>query len=207
MIHPVCDPGLWEWWCVDGGLWCGLRVRRSAGRWCWAGFGLAAGLGTRPGAAATESAGLGAARCRVAGLEAGLVAVRQASELFSEGRVVRSRDLFSVVAQLGVEGRGVKSCCGLLGIVLSGLLWWRSELPSVRDIRRAWLADLIVGVWEQSRRTYRKRRIRAELEDACGEVVNAKLISRIMQDQGVSGLPERCRREPSGSNEPVRLSV
>ena len=59
---------------------------------------------------------------------------------------------------------------------------------------------MVVGVWEASRRTYGKRPIRAESQDAYGEVVNLKLVSRIMREQGISGLPQRRRRKPSDSN-------
>ena len=156
--------------------------------------------GTRPGTTTSESAELRAARRRIAELEAELAAVRRASELFGEGRVVRPKDLFPIVAQLGAEGHSVKSCCRLLGIAPSGFFRWRAKPPSARDIGRAWLADLVVEVWEASRRTYGKRRIRAELEDAYGEVVNLKLISGIMREQGISGLPKRRRHKPSGSN-------
>lgn len=156
--------------------------------------------GARPGTTTAEGAELRAARRRIAELEAELAAVRRASELFDEGRVVRPKDLFPIVAQFGAEGHSAKACCRLLGIAPSGFFRWRAKPPSARDIRRAWLADLIVEVWEASRRTYGKRRIRAELEDAYGEVVNLKLISRIMREQGISGLPKRRRHKPSGSN-------
>ena len=156
--------------------------------------------GTRAGTTTSEGAELRAARRRIAELEAELAATRRASELFEAGRVVRPKDLFPIVAQLGVEGHGLKFCCRLLGVAPSGFFRWRSKPPSARDIRRAWLGDLIVRIWESSRRTYGKRRIRAELEDAYGEVGNLKLVTRVMREHGISGLPKRRRHKPSGSN-------
>lgn len=67
------------------------------------------------------------------------------------------------MARLGAEGHGLKFCCGLLGLAPSEFFRWRSQPTSARDIGSAWLGDLIVQVWKASRRTYRKRRIRAEL--------------------------------------------
>ena len=156
--------------------------------------------GARPGTTTSESTELRAARRRIAELEAELAATKRASELFEQGRVVRPKELFPIVAQLGAEGHSLKVCCRLLGVAPSGFFRWRSKPPSARDIRRAWLADLIVRVWESSRRTYGKRRIRAELEDAYGEVVNMKLIARIMREHGICGLPRRRRHKPSSSN-------
>jgi hypothetical protein len=69
----------------------------------------------------------------------------------------------------------------------SGFFTWRSKPPSATEIRRAWLTDLVVRIWEDSRRSYGKRRIRAELADAYGEVANHKLIRRIMREQGIFG--------------------
>ena len=156
--------------------------------------------GARPGTAASEGAELRAARRRIAELEAELAATKRAWELFDQGRVVPPKELFSIVARLGAEGHGLKFCCGLLGVAPSGFFRWRSEPPSAGDIGRAWLGDLVVRVWEASRRTYGKRRIRAELEDACGEVVNMKLVTRVMREHGISALPRRRRHKPSGSN-------
>lgn len=68
---------------------------------------------------------------------------------------------------------------------------WRNRTPSDREIRRAWLTDVIVAVWEQSRRTYGWRRIQAEVADLYDHVANKKLVRAIMREQGISGLPKR----------------
>lgn len=156
--------------------------------------------GQRPGVSTGESAELRAARQRVAELEAELAATKKASELFDQGRVVRPKDLYPIVEALGAEGYGLKFSCRLLRVSPSGFFTSKSKPPSATEIRRAWLTDLVVKIWEDSRRTYGKRRIRAELEDAYGQVVNHKLIRRIMREQGISGLPKRKLHKPSRSN-------
>lgn len=99
------------------------------------------------------------------------------------------------MARLGAEGHGLKFCCGLLGLAPSGFLRWRSQPPSARDIGRAWLVDLIVQVWEASRRTYRKRRIRAQLRPG---IVACRF----------DALERRTRKSKSGSSGPaLRVSI
>ncbi|MCY3557861.1 MAG: IS3 family transposase [Chloroflexi bacterium] len=51
-------------------------------------------------------------------------------------------------------------------------------------------------IWESSRRAHGKLRIRAELEDAYGEVINMKLITRVRREHGISGLPKHRGRKP-----------
>jgi putative transposase len=79
----------------------------------------------------------------------------------------------------------------------SGFFKWRTTPPSDAEIRRVWLGDVIVKIHTQSRGTYGWRRIRAELADAYGQVVNKKLIRRIMRDQGVAGLPIKRKGRPA----------
>jgi putative transposase len=71
---------------------------------------------------------------------------------------------------------------------------------SPRQLRRVWLGDLVTQIWEESRRTYGARRVRAELGDAHGQVVNLKLVRALMREQGISGLPARRRYKRSDSN-------
>jgi putative transposase len=139
----------------------------------------------------SDIAELRAARQRIAELEAELAATKRASELFAQGRVVRPKDLYPIVETLGVEGHGLKMSCRLLGVASSGFCMWRQRPPSARSIRRAWLTDVITEIWDRSRQTYGWRRIRAELADAYGQVVNKKLIQSIMRERAISGLPKR----------------
>lgn len=143
------------------------------------------------GTSTADNAELQAARRRIAELESELAIVRRASALFEEGRVVRPKAVFGIVATLATEGHGSKRVCRLLHVAPSGFFRWRSQPPSDRAIRRAWLADVIVEIHERSRRTYGWRRIRAELADHYGQVVNKKLIRALMAERGLSGLPAR----------------
>ena len=68
---------------------------------------------------------------------------------------------------------------------------WRHQPPSVRSIRRAWLTDVIIQIWEQSRHSYRWRRVWAELTDAYDHVANKRLVRAIMREREISGLRRR----------------
>jgi putative transposase len=68
---------------------------------------------------------------------------------------------------------------------------------TARAIRRAWLTDVILSIHAASRQTYGMRRIKAELADTYGQVVNKKLVRSIMRECGLTGLPVRRRRKPS----------
>jgi hypothetical protein len=63
-------------------------------------------------------------------------------------------------------------CVGSRPVAHSGFFSWPIKPPSDRAIRRAWLTDLIIQVHRESRRTYGWRRVRAEVADAYGQVVN-----------------------------------
>lgn len=149
------------------------------------------------GTSTVDNAELRAAKRRIAELESELAVVKRASALFDEGRVVRPKAVFDIVETLAREGHGTKRVCRLLRVAPSGFFRWRAMPPSDRSIRRAWLADVIVEIHDQSRRTYGWRRIRAELADAYGQRVNKKLIRAIMAEQAISGLPRRRKGKPN----------
>ena len=151
--------------------------------------------GELAGTSTPESAELRAARRRIAELEAELATVKRASELFSEGRMVRPKALFPLVETVAKEGHGTKRVCRLPGVAPSGFFMWRSKPPSDRSIRRARLTDAIGAIHVTSRGTYGSRRVKAELADAFGQVVNRKLIVSIMCELGVAGLLSRRRRK------------
>jgi transposase-like protein len=135
--------------------------------------------GELAGTSSVDNAELRAAKRRIAELESELAVVKRASALFDEGRVVRPKAVFDIVETLAREGHGTKRVCRLLRVAPSGFFRWRAMPPSDRSIGRAWLADVIVEIHDQSRRTYGWRRIRAELADAYGQRVNKKLIRAI----------------------------
>jgi transposase InsO family protein/transposase-like protein len=156
--------------------------------------------GVRPGLTTAEAADLRAARVRITELEAELSATKRASELFAEGRVVRPKVLYPIVDRLAAEGHSCKAACRLLGVAPSGFFRWRTRPVSARQLRRAWLSDVVMQIWDESRQTYGARRIRAELADAHGQIVNLKLVRSIMQQRQIAGLPARRRYKRSGSN-------
>ena len=59
---------------------------------------------------------------------------------------------------------------------------------------------MVIQIWEESRRTYGARRVRAEPDDAHDQNVNLKLVRSIMREQAITGLPARRRYKRSGSN-------
>jgi hypothetical protein len=86
-----------------------------------------------------------------------------------------------VIADLAGQGHSAKLLCRLLGVSPSGFFTWRSRSPSERDIRSAWLADLVAAVHADSRGTYGWRRIHAELVIGRGLVVNRKTVVKLMK--------------------------
>src|ERR1035437_10071103 len=153
--------------------------------------------GEIPGTSSQESTELRAAKRRIAELEAELATVKRASELFAEGQVVRPKVLCPIVETLAREGHGTKRVCRILGVPFSTFYYWRNPPVGPRAIRRAWLTDVIRQIHAQSRQTYGMRRVKAELADAYGQVVNKKLVRLIMRAQGLTGLPARRRRTPN----------
>lgn len=93
-----------------------------------------------------------------------------------------------------------KRVCRLLASAPSGFFTWRAKPPSNRVIRRAWLTDAIGQVHAVSSGTYGSRRVKAELADAHGQAVR-KLISSIMTELGLFGLPTRRHRDKT--NQPA----
>ncbi|MEI4747897.1 transposase (plasmid) [Rhodococcus erythropolis] len=59
------------------------------------------------------------------------------------------------------------------------------------------MADTIEKIHQRSRGTYGKRRIRAELLDTYEMNVNHKLMSAIMTELGIAGLPRPGKRKPN----------
>ena len=150
------------------------------------------------GVSTSESAELAAARRRIRELEAELAAVKRATELFDEERVMRPKDLYPIVEALGAEGHGLKASCRLLGVSSAGFFHWRGRPLSARAVRRAWLTDAVIEIWHRSRRCYGWRRIQAELAHCWGHHASRKLLRSIMREHGICGLPRqksRHRRE------------
>lgn len=59
------------------------------------------------------------------------------------------------------------------------------------------MADTIEKIYQRARGTYGKRCIRAELLDTYEMNVNHKLVSAIMTELGIAGLPRPGKRKPN----------
>ncbi|WP_419947195.1 hypothetical protein [Candidatus Poriferisodalis sp.] len=85
-----------------------------------------------------------------------------------------------MVLSLVRAGREVAGLAGVLEVGESTVHRWKAQDQIDRGARRGTATS--EG---------------AELEDACGEVADMKLVSRIMREHGISGLPKRRRRKRS----------
>lgn len=155
--------------------------------------------GLVPGTSSREGAELQEARRRIKELEGELAAVKRASELFGEDRVMRPKDLYPIVEALGAEGHGLKGSCRLLGVSASGFFYWRARPLTARAVRRAWLADVVAEIWVRSRRTYGWRRVQAELAEVYGHRASRNLVLSVMREQHICGLPRRKSRKSGRS--------
>lgn len=155
--------------------------------------------GLTPGTSSGEGAELQAARRRIKELETELAAVKRASELFTEDRVMRPKELYPITEALGAEGHGLKASCRLLGVSASGFFYWRARPMSARAVRRAWLADAVAEIWVRSRCPYGWRRIQSELAEDNGHRASRNLLLSVMSEQDICGLP---RFNGGPSNQP-----
>ena len=124
--------------------------------------------------------------------------MRKAAALFEEG--LRPKDKYPVIAELAGQGHSAKLCCRLLGVASSGFFMWRRHSPSPREIRFAWLTDLVLTIHADSRGTYGWRRVHAELVFGHGVIVNRKTVSKIMRRNDLHGLPGMKKRFRSKAN-------
>jgi putative transposase len=143
--------------------------------------------GVKPGTSTSEQGELAAARRRIRELETELALVKQAAALFEEG--VRPKAKYPVIAELAGQGFSVKRCCRILGVAASGFFMWRRRAPSPRQLRFAWLTELVRAIYVGSRGTYGWRRVNAELLYGHGVIVNRKTVRKIMRLHGLRGLP------------------
>jgi len=143
--------------------------------------------GVKPGISTSERGELAAARQRISELETELALVKQAAKLFEEGVCPKAK--YPVIAELAGQGFAAKRCCRILGVAASGFFMWRRRSPSPRQVRFAWLTELVRAIHADSRGTYGWRRVNAELVYGHGVVVNRKTVRKIMRAEGLHGLP------------------
>ncbi len=87
----------------------------------------------------------------------------------------------------------VRAMCRVPGLSPSGYYAWLKRTPPERARRDAELREKIEEAWEQSRRTYGRPRIHAELK-ARGERVGSKRVGRLMKQAGIEGVTRRRRK-------------
>jgi len=90
---------------------------------------------------------------------------------------------------------GVRRCCRVLGVSLSGYYDWRRG-PSARARADQALLGQITKIHTQSGGAYGAPRIHAELQLACGARVGRKRVARLMRAAGLVGCHRRRRFRP-----------
>ena len=92
---------------------------------------------------------------------------------------------------MAAERLRVQLVCRVLDISESGYYERRTDAPSQRAIRHAWLTDLIRQIHLDSRRTYGSRRVHAELRLGRGIVVGHGAVEMLMRRAGIAGAAGR----------------
>jgi len=98
-----------------------------------------------------------------------------------------------VIDRLADTGIPVDRCCRVLGVSRQGYYRYKRRATSATQLRRQWLTGLIREVHVASRGTYGYRRIHAELTMAMGVQVSSRLVSVLMTQAGIYGLPGPAR--------------
>jgi transposase InsO family protein len=145
--------------------------------------------GMKPGLSSAQSAELVAARRRIRELEAEVDILRRASAALKD--VVPPKARSPVIAELVTAGHEAQQCCRVLEASHAGYYDWGSRAPSARQIRHAWLTDLITKAHHDSRGTYGSPRVRAELVLGRGITIGRDTVALLMARAGLKGLPTR----------------
>ncbi|UNB52960.1 IS3 family transposase [Mycolicibacterium sp. YH-1] len=106
-----------------------------------------------------------------------------------------------------MRGHSGRSACRITGLTRSLLQYHRRRPVPDPEVRRLIVADTITEIHQRSRGTYGRRRVRAVLRADYDMNVNHKLVTSIMSEQGLYGLPLLGRRKPNlfGVDTPVDL--
>ena len=84
----------------------------------------------------------------------------------------------------------ISTMCRMLEISASGYYAWASRPPSARKISDLLLGDRIEANWRESRETYGRPRIQADLIDE-GIHVSDKRVARLMRERSIHGASRR----------------
>ena len=98
-----------------------------------------------------------------------------------------------MIDRLADTGAPIDVCCRVLGVSRQGYYRYKRRATSATQLRRQWLTGLIREVHVASRGTYGYRRIHAELTMAMNVQVSSRLVSVLMTQAGIYGLPGPAR--------------
>ena len=98
-----------------------------------------------------------------------------------------------MIDRLVDAGVPVEKCCRVLGVSRQGYYRYKRRPTSVTQLRRQWLTGLIREIHVASRGTYGYRRVHAELTMAMSIPCSSRLISVLMTQAGIYGLPGPAR--------------
>jgi putative transposase len=98
-----------------------------------------------------------------------------------------------VIDRLADAGMPVDVACRVLGVSRQGYYRYKRRPLSATQLRRQWLTGLIREVHVASRGTYGYRRVHAELTMAMDIQVSSRLVSVLMTQAGIYGLPGPAR--------------
>jgi putative transposase len=94
-----------------------------------------------------------------------------------------------VIDVLVETGFSVQRSCAVLGVTSQGYYAYRIRPMAPTKMRRVWLTALIREVHADSRGTYGARRVHAELTKGRGVHVSKGLVTILMHNAGIAGLP------------------
>jgi putative transposase len=99
----------------------------------------------------------------------------------------------------------VRRMCVLLEVSAAGFYEWRGRSPSARARANESLRAEIVKVHAESRRTYGRPRVHAELL-ARGHHVSSKRVGRLMKNAGIKGVQPRRFRKTTDSGHALPIA-
>lgn len=91
-----------------------------------------------------------------------------------------------MVEELSIEQIDVRLSCQIFSVSRSGYYGWFNRPQSARKLDNIRLADKIKAHWENSRKTYGRRRIKASLEKD-NEFVGKNRIDKLMRENNLNG--------------------
>ena len=103
---------------------------------------------------------------------------------------------------MAADGLPVQASCRMLEVSESGYYARRSRPPSERQIRHAWLTDLVTEIHAASRQSYASIRVHAELKLGMGIDVGRHQVELVMRRAGLRGIVGR--RKHRAASDPMR---